>query len=86
MALTTKSGYMYILNRETGEPVFGVVERPVPNSDVPGERRFPTQPIPVKPAALARVSYTAGKISLPLRYDTGTCRRVQGANEKSGGV
>jgi quinoprotein glucose dehydrogenase len=57
LALTTKSGYMYILNRETGRPVFGVEERPVPKSDVPGEAVFPTQPIPAKPPALARVSY-----------------------------
>ena len=60
MALTTKSGYMYILNRETGQPIFGVEERPVPESDVPGERAFPTQPIPVKPPALARVAYRPG--------------------------
>ena len=57
LALTTKSGYMYILNRETGQPIFGIEERPVPKSDVPGELAFPTQPIPVKPPALARVSY-----------------------------
>ena len=57
MALTTKSGYMYILNRETGQPIFGVEERPVPASDVPGEHAFPTQPIPVKPPPLARVAY-----------------------------
>jgi quinoprotein glucose dehydrogenase len=48
---------LYILNRETGEPVFGVEERPVPKSDVPGELAFPTQPIPVKPPPLARVSF-----------------------------
>jgi quinoprotein glucose dehydrogenase len=48
---------MYILNRETGQPIFGVEERPVPRSDVPGEVAFPTQPIPVKPSALARVAY-----------------------------
>jgi quinoprotein glucose dehydrogenase len=57
MALTTKSGYMYILNRETGQPIFGVEERPVPKSDVPGEQTFPTQPIPVKPSPLARIAY-----------------------------
>jgi quinoprotein glucose dehydrogenase len=59
LGLTTKSGYLYILNRETGRPIFGVEERPVPKSDVPGESSFPTQPIPVKPPALARVSYRA---------------------------
>ena len=58
LAVTTKSGYMYILNRETGQPVFGVDERPVAKSDVPGELAFPTQPIPVKPPPLARVSFT----------------------------
>src|SRR5688572_1480093 len=62
LGLTTKSGYLYILNRETGRPIFGVEERPVPKSDVPGEWAFPTQPIPVKPPALARVSYTAADL------------------------
>jgi quinoprotein glucose dehydrogenase len=57
LGLTTKSGYLYILNRETGEPLFGVEERPVPVSDVPGEVAYPTQPIPVKPPAPSRVSY-----------------------------
>jgi glucose dehydrogenase len=58
LALTTKSGYVYILNRETGEPIFGVEERAVPKSDVPGEVSFPTQPFPLKPPPLARVAYT----------------------------
>ncbi len=57
LALTTKSGYMYILNRETGVPVFGVEERPVAKSDVPGEQAFPTQPFPAKPPPIARTSY-----------------------------
>jgi glucose dehydrogenase len=57
LGVTTKSGYLYILDRETGEPIFGVEERAVPQSDVPGEQTFPTQPIPVNPPALARVSY-----------------------------
>ena len=57
LGVTTKSGYLYILNRETGQPIFGVEERPVPKSDVPGELAFPTQPIPVKPPPLARVGY-----------------------------
>jgi quinoprotein glucose dehydrogenase len=56
-ALTTKSGYLYFLNRETGRPIFGVEERGVPKSDVPGEQTFPTQPFPVKPPPLSRVDY-----------------------------
>ncbi|MDA1370535.1 MAG: pyrroloquinoline quinone-dependent dehydrogenase [Proteobacteria bacterium] len=57
LGVTTKSGYLYVLNRETGEPIYGVEERPMPQSNVPGEETFATQPIPVKPAAMARVSY-----------------------------
>jgi len=57
LALTTKSGYMFILNRETGRPIFGVEERKVEASDVPGEQTFATQPIPVKPPPLGRVAY-----------------------------
>jgi quinoprotein glucose dehydrogenase len=57
LALTTKSGYLYILNRENGQPIFGVEERAVAKSDVPGEFAFATQPIPVKPPPIARVDY-----------------------------
>ena len=57
LGVTTKSGYLYILNRESGEPIFGVEERPVPASDVPGEATYPTQPFPVKPAPMGRVAY-----------------------------
>ena len=52
-----KTGLMFILNRDTGKPVFGVEERPVPKGDVPGEWYSPTQPFPLKPAPLARMSY-----------------------------
>jgi quinoprotein glucose dehydrogenase len=68
LAVTTKSGYAYILNRETGRPIFGVEERPVPKSDAPGESAFPTQPIPLKPPALARVAY--GPADLVTAADT----------------
>ncbi len=57
LGVTTKSGYLYLLNRETGAPLYGVEERPVAASDVPGERAFATQPIPAKPPAIARVTY-----------------------------
>ena len=57
LGVTTKSGYLYILNRETGEPIHGVEEREVAASDVPGEATFPTQPFPVKPPPMGRVAY-----------------------------
>lgn len=47
VAQATKMGHLFFLNRETGEPVFPVEERPVPQSDVPGEETWPTQPFPV---------------------------------------
>jgi quinoprotein glucose dehydrogenase len=47
--LTTKTGMMYVFNRETGEPLFPVEERPVPASTVPGERAWPTQPFSTLP-------------------------------------
>lgn len=57
LAQTGKVGYMYILNRVTGEPVFGIKETPVPKSQVPGEQLSPTQPIPVKPPPFGRMSF-----------------------------
>jgi glucose dehydrogenase len=52
----TKMGLVFVLDRVTGTPVFGVEERPVPASDVEGESASPTQPFPVKPPPLARVA------------------------------
>ena len=51
--------HMYILDRTTGKPVFGIDEKPVAQSKVPGEHTSPTQPIPVKPPELARHSFTS---------------------------
>jgi len=54
----TKTGYVYILNRVTGEPIYGVEERKVPVDDaLPGDQPWPTQPIPLKPPPLARNSF-----------------------------
>lgn len=54
VAQTSKVGFLYVLDRETGEPLFPVEERPVPQSDIPGEEAWPTQPFPLKPAPYAR--------------------------------
>lgn len=53
VAQITKQGYTYVFDRVTGEPVWPIVETPVPQSSVPGEKLSPTQPIPSKPAAFA---------------------------------
>jgi len=49
VAAATKQGWVYVFNRETGEPIWPIEERPVPQSDVPGERLAPTQPFVTKP-------------------------------------
>ena len=48
----TKHGFVFVLDRETGAPLFPVEERPVPSSDLPGERAWPTQPVPLAPPPL----------------------------------
>lgn len=52
VAVPTKMGSLFLLHRETGEPLFPVEERPVPASRVPGEHASPTQPFPTLPRAL----------------------------------
>ncbi|MFN7914976.1 MAG: PQQ-binding-like beta-propeller repeat protein [Vicinamibacterales bacterium] len=56
IAQPSKQGYLYVLNRETGEPVWPIVERPVPAGTVPGEWYSPTQPFPTRPPAYERQS------------------------------
>ncbi len=50
VCLATKTGFVFAFNRETGEPLWPIEERPVPESDMPGEQAWPTQPFPTKPA------------------------------------
>lgn len=57
LAAIGKTAWMFILDRVTGKPVFGVEERPVAKGNVPGEWYSPTQPFPLKPPALARTSF-----------------------------
>jgi quinoprotein glucose dehydrogenase len=52
--IVNKTGLMFTLNRVTGKPIFDIVERAVPKSDVPGEQASPTQPFPVKPEPLTQ--------------------------------
>lgn len=58
----SKPGLMFFLNRETGESIYPIEERPVRQSDTPGEQTSPTQPFPSKPAPLARQGMTADEI------------------------
>ena len=58
VAQVTKMGFVYLLDRLTGKPLFPVEERPVPASLIPGESTSPTQPFPLKPPPLVRISLT----------------------------
>lgn len=62
VAQMTKQGMLYVLNRLTGEPIWGVEEVPVPRFDAPGDEAWPTQPVPVKPEPLARQSMDRDEI------------------------
>ena len=58
LAQPTKSAFLFVLNRETGQPIWPIEERPVPQSDVPKEHTSPTQPIPTRPAPFDRQGVT----------------------------
>lgn len=63
VAQVTKQGFVFVFDRETGEPLFPIEEVPAPPSDVPGEEAWPTQPIPVSPAPYARQTLTEEDIN-----------------------
>ncbi len=54
VAQPSKTGFLYVFDRITGEPIWPIVEKPVPPSDVPGEKASPTQPFPSKPPVFSR--------------------------------
>lgn len=63
VAQATKTGFLFLFDRETGEPLFEIEERPVPAGDLPGEYYHPTQPHPVRPPPFARQSMTRNEIT-----------------------
>lgn len=69
-----KTGLLYVLNRDTGKPVFPVEERAVPSSDVPGEVPSPTQPFPLAPPPLAPQKLSADDAWGPTPADREACR------------
>jgi quinoprotein glucose dehydrogenase len=69
VAVTGKTSFIYVFDRVTGRPLFPIVERPVPRSDVPGEHASPTQPIPTAPPPFARMRFTENDLSPLLEPD-----------------
>ncbi|HEV2983193.1 MAG TPA: hypothetical protein VGX46_02340, partial [Vicinamibacterales bacterium] len=62
VAQATKQGLLYVFDRVTGQPVWPIEERPVPQTDVPGEKTSPTQPVPTKPPAYSRNGVVEGDL------------------------
>jgi quinoprotein glucose dehydrogenase len=63
IAQPSKQGFVYVFNRITGAPVWPIEERPVPQSDTPGEQSWPTQPFPTAPPPFARQRFTEADIN-----------------------
>jgi quinoprotein glucose dehydrogenase len=62
VAQVTKQAFAYIFDRTNGKPVWPIEERPVPQSDAPGEKTSPTQPFPTRPAPFDRQGLTADEL------------------------
>ena len=71
----TKQSLVFVLHRDTGEPVFEVEERPVPTDGVPGDMLSPTQPFPVKPPPLMKTQLEVDDAWGVTFFDRGACRR-----------
>ena len=76
VAAINKVGLLFLLDRVTGKPIFGVEERPVPQSEVPLERTSKTQPFPVKPAPLSRMTISAADIATVTPELEAACRTL----------
>ncbi len=85
VAQAGKTGFLYVFNRVTGEPLWPIEERPVPKSDMPGEEAWPTQPFPTAPPPFARQAFTAKDLS-PFIDDPAEAARfrddIQGARNE----
>jgi len=76
VAVINKPGLLFLLDRVTGKPIYGVEERPVPPSEVPLERASKTQPFPLKPAPLARMTMTPADIATVTPELEAACRKL----------
>jgi glucose dehydrogenase len=72
----TKMGLVFVLDRETGQPLFPVEQRPVPSSDVPGESAWPTQPFPKSPPPLVRHTVRLADLSTVTPDSAEQCRKI----------
>ena len=76
VAVVAKPGLVFLLDRVTGKPIYGVEERPVPSSEVPLERAAKTQPFPLKPPPLSRMTMTMADIATVTPELEAACRKL----------
>ena len=76
VAVLGKTGLLFLLDRVTGKPIYGVEERPVPPSEVPLERAAKTQPFPMKPPPLSRMTMSAADIATVTPELEAACRKL----------
>src|SRR6185369_7293118 len=76
VALMSKNGLVFIVDRVSGKPIYPVEERPVPQSDVPGEHTSKTQPFPLKPAPLSRMTMTPADIATVTPELKAACKKL----------
>jgi quinoprotein glucose dehydrogenase len=76
VAVINKSGLLFLLDRVTGKPIYGVEERPVAPSDVPLERASRTQPFPLKPAPLSRMTMRPEDVATVTPELEAACRKL----------
>jgi quinoprotein glucose dehydrogenase len=84
VAVASKTGHLFVLNRETGEPLLAVEERAVPKSDVAGEEASSTQPFPVAPRSLARTTLRPDEAWGINDEDRAWCRETMSALRNDG--
>jgi len=84
VAVTNKTGWLYVFDRVTGEPMWPIEERPVPKSEMPREESWPTQPHPTNPPPFAKHTFTVDDISPYLPADEADAfrKRLLAANNK----
>jgi len=86
IAQASKQGFLYVFDRVTGKPLWPIDEKPVPQTDVPGEATSPTQPIPTLPPPFARQAFTEKDINPYLTPDEQASIRELLKNSRNEGV
>jgi glucose dehydrogenase len=83
VGFTSKTGLVFILDRRNGKPIYDVEERPIAQSEVPGEHTWPTEPFPLKPAPLSRMTFKPEDLAKVTPEHEAFCRALL---EKDGGM